>query len=91
MVAEVLGAKIRQNDNIKGIVLEAGYGDKGAPLSPWLRLKSDTDNLNAELNELEGFKHFSGLVTNYQKSVALRVRTRTISLQLSPQIISCTD
>ena len=64
-------------------VTKTNKEEKGAQYADdfWLMLENDQDNLNEVINELEQFKHFSGLKVNYHKSVVLRIGPIALSTQ----------
>ena len=67
LVVEILGMKIRQAAEVKGIVID-GIEHKGAQYADdiWLILLSDAQNINVALQIFVDFKAFSGLKTNFQ-------------------------
>ena len=86
-MAEVLSSKIRQNQNIIGTQYQ-GRDIKCAQYADdlWLLLAANAQNVEATLKELEDFKQFSGLRTNYDKSKILPIGTIR-HLQLSKRFI----
>ena len=75
-MAEILGAKIRANVNIRGIeingeiITACQYAD-----DLWVSLdgKKAAENIDSFLEEMREFQIFSGLKMNYLKSKAIRV------------------
>ena len=69
---EILGIKLRINPEIKGVDLNSyeirnnHYAD-----DLWIALDPTSENIDAVLRELEKFRKFSGLTTNYEKSTAM--------------------
>ena len=67
LMADILGAKINQNSNIKGVEIN-GVEDKQAQYVDdlWLLLLYSEENINNVIHELEAFRNFSGLKTNFE-------------------------
>ena len=72
---EVLGLKLKANVNIKGIDIDNGeillnvqYAD-----DTWLALEPTTQNINNVIQELVNFEKYSGLMINYEKTVAFKL------------------
>ena len=71
---ETLGIKLRANVKIQGInmgdfdLLCCQYAD-----DMWLALNPTAENINEVIHELELFSSFSGLIVNYDKTVAFKL------------------
>ena len=74
LLAEILEAKLRQNDKMKPVVSEEDT-DKGAQYADdlWLLLYAEEESLKETLNELSLFEKFSGLKINYHKTNVIRI------------------
>ena len=74
LVSEVIAAKIRQNPAKTGIMIN-GKEQIGAQNADdfWLFLINEVDNINAALCEFALFEQFSGLKTNFDKTIALPI------------------
>ena len=70
----MLASKIRQNPEIKGIEIN-GVEEIGVQYADdlWLILRYDQQILDTILMEFESFRHFSGLKTNFNKTIVLRI------------------
>ena len=74
LVVEILGLKIRQNNNITGINLghthkkQAQFAD-----DLWAALKADQENLNEFFQTVDCFSGFTGLRPNYDKTQIMRI------------------
>ena len=71
---ELLGAGIRQNPRIKGIIIgneEIKAGQYADDL--WASLLASPENINEMLSEIESFGDFSGLRLNTEKTNILRI------------------
>ena len=69
---ESLGNRIRNNDNIKGIIVN-GNEEKGAQYVDdlWLFLLADEQSLECTMAELKNFEQFSGLKINKTRIIRM--------------------
>ena len=74
LITEPLADQIRQNPNIKGIIIE-GKEIKGVQYADdlWLSLLANDDNIGAAMAEMKRFYLFSGLKINYDKTNVLKI------------------
>ena len=80
LCAEILGLMIRNNINISGIIIN----DKGHKLSQYaddtlFLLDGTSKSLNATLDVLYDYSHFSGLKVNFEKTHALWIGIKKYS------------
>ena len=73
-LVEILGHKIRENLEIKGIMI-AGEEIKSGQFADdlWSTLEANQENLNNLLREIDNFAEFSGLTLNAEKTNILRI------------------
>ena len=73
MAIEVLGDRIRNNADIKGLMID-GVEEKGGQYADdlWLLIEAEDDCISAVLHELE-FYRFAGLKINHHKTSMIRV------------------
>ena len=73
-MVELLGLGIRQNELIRGVELNGQEIKSGQYTDDlWTALVAEEQNINAVLEEIEQFSHFSGLVINPEKCAVMKI------------------